>query len=294
MRKILIIISFFIITNCKSQQFVQGMLYNKTTKQPICYGTIFTYSSASITNSSGIFQIEIKENNNTDSIYIKCIGYCDTSYLMNDFLDKKGDTIFLTSKSYNISDITITAKKFRRTKLGNTKKKTNGCFHLKKASQMAMYIPNPSKETYVIQTIHFYVSDIGANKKQFRIKVLNSKKDSVYPNKNLLNEDIIIFGTFKNEWVIVDLSAHNIIIPDFGCFICVMPLQPSEEVLTIDYELNNKSKYFSSIGFNYNQKYVEKTWLSNVWGINKWAIYLDKKDVLEAAAMIYIETKKYD
>lgn len=108
---IIAFLALFIIASSYGQQTFTSKLLDSKTEQPVVFATIqFNSKSGVISNDNGEFNITIKRNVKvTDSLTINCLGYEEKRIGLLNF---NNPTIYLTSKTVDLSEVLVTNKKY--------------------------------------------------------------------------------------------------------------------------------------------------------------------------------------
>lgn len=107
----LIAITLFNISILQAQQTFSSKLLDANTKQPIAFATIqFNSKTGVISNDNGEFNITIKRAiKASDSLVINCLGYEEKRIALLDFYKP---TIYLNSKTVDLSEVLVTNKNY--------------------------------------------------------------------------------------------------------------------------------------------------------------------------------------
>lgn len=109
--QIIIVIALFVSTQCYAQETFTSKLIDSKTEQPVVFATIqFNSKSGVISNDNGEFNITIKRAiKETDSLVISCLGYEEKRIGLLNF---NAPTIYLTSKTVDLSEVLVTNKNY--------------------------------------------------------------------------------------------------------------------------------------------------------------------------------------
>jgi hypothetical protein len=191
-------------------------------------GSIKT-NAAVLSDDKGLFTLELKDYNETDSIKFYAIGYKER-YIPIVQLQTSGlNELRLEQDEKTLETVEVTAKKLYRKKLGVLKyDKTNcsgfvGIGNNWKGVETAIRIGNPGKQLLKVVNFQFFViKNTLIDSLTFRLNVYSASE--FYPTKNILKNSIIIKTAVKQGEVSLDLSAYDIRVYDdfFVSLECLM------------------------------------------------------------------------
>jgi len=148
-------------------------------------------------------------------------------------------------------------------RLGNFQNRPRG-FHsvYMPGGQVAILIKNESKEKQEIQSVRYFVGDKGDFSMPFRVMLYSVDSVTGRPAKKLLPENIFLSAVKGNEWISVDMSAFEIILPKAGVFAAMGWLPDDDfnvasqsECQYIAYSKNKNSNqtWYCALGTNWYQ-----------------------------------------
>jgi len=218
---ILFIFTFLLsINTAHSQHTKKGKLLDKETQKSIAYGNLFFLQNSKgiLSDEFGFFTLNLDSSYFNDTLKIYSLGYKSIYIAVSDI--KNSHNFFLERETYDLPEIFVNAKDYETKKKGASKK-SNATFRncAKKNMQVALFIEGGEGE--VIKTISFYISKKGIARTPFRVRLYDVDTISFKPNKNLLNESVIISGANPKSWIEVDIANYNIEIPKHGCFVAM-------------------------------------------------------------------------
>lgn len=117
-----LLILFVLTSNCLVGQVYSGKVIDEESDFPIEFVNIGIVGKNIGTTSDikGNFDINIESSFNNDSLLFSCIGYLPHSISINEYKELNNWNIKLHKKSYNLNEIVITPKSFKRKILGIT------------------------------------------------------------------------------------------------------------------------------------------------------------------------------
>lgn len=199
-----------LIVNAQKKEIT---ILNSENKKPISYVTIKFLKSqkGTFSDEKGIFLIS---NNEIDSLLISVLGFEDKVLSVS----KIRDTIFLIPKTITLKEITLSNKK---AEYGYFKKKGKFIRSALNRVIVAMYIPNKNKQNEFITHLHYRIKKFGNELSTVRPHLLSVNKLTKNPDKEILNENIIIDIYKKNKILSIDIKDKNINFPKEGIFVAL-------------------------------------------------------------------------
>lgn len=187
-----------------------------------------------ITNSNGRAEINKVITGKDDSIKVSCIGY-KTLQLKLD--GKYPDTLRLSSSISILKEVTINASN-KGNLLGNVQISYKGGYLPGPDQEIAEYLPNDQKIVGTISKVVFALLDghkgIG---KPFMVHLYIKKKESIYPQQDMLKDSIVVYNPKRTAIVSIDLSKYNIQMPEDGFFVSFQTMSPGwygKEMITLN------------------------------------------------------------
>lgn len=212
MKKI-ILLSLVLKVLSISAQEKEIKILNSENNKPVSYANIKFLKSkkGTFSDEKGIFLIS---NNEIDSLLISVLGFEDKVLSVS----KIKDTVFLIPKAITLKEITLSDKK---AEYGYFKK--NGKFISSALNRVivAMYIPNENKQNEFITHLHYRIKKFGNELSTVRPHLLSVNKLTKNPDKEILNENIIIDINEKNKILSIDIRNKNISFPKRGIFVAL-------------------------------------------------------------------------
>lgn len=212
MKKI-ILLSLVLKVLMTSAQEKEIIILNSENNNPISYANIKFLKSkkGTFSDDKGIFLIN---NNAIDSLLISVLGFEDKILSIS----KIKDTILLNPKTITLREITLSNKK---TEYGYFKK--NGKFIRSALNRVivAMYIPNENKKSAYVTHLHYRIKKFGNELSTVRPHLLSVNKLTKNPDKEILNENIVIDINKKNKILSIDITDKNITFPEEGIFVAL-------------------------------------------------------------------------
>lgn len=197
-----------------SAQEKEIKILNSENNKPISYANIKFLKSkkGTFSDEKGIFLIS---NNEIDSLLISVLGFEDKVLSVS----KIKDTIFLIPKTITLKEITLSNKK---AEYGYFKKTRKFIRSVLNRVIVAMYIPNNNIDNQeYITTLHYRIKKYGTKPSIVRPHLYSVNKKNGNPNKELLNNNIIVDVEDKNNILSIDISKMNIIFPKDGIFVAL-------------------------------------------------------------------------
>ena len=235
MKKIILLFLFSISATAQ----IKGVVKDSITKEPIAYVSVWVENKNIGTTSeeNGSFELNISENEN---IIFSVLGY-ETKTV----LSSKTSEVLLTQKTIEIPEIVISAPlKSKQIEIGDVKKE----FYLPEPQNIPWLhakkfdLDEKSLELkYIKELIYFTKSEVENG--IFRARVFEINEDGL-PGDDLISEEIIVNVKKGKHKTIVDISKHNIQIPEKGIIVCFESLIVDQnKYVEVAYSLNPQKKY---------------------------------------------------
>jgi hypothetical protein len=110
MKKILLF-ALIIISSIANAQSVECLIYDKTAKSPVIFANVYTTQNTGvISNSEGVFKINIQNLTEKDSLTISSLGYKTKKLSIKKL--KSLDTIFLMVQEQMLEEVVVSANKY--------------------------------------------------------------------------------------------------------------------------------------------------------------------------------------
>ena len=197
----------------------KGTLLDKITGEPIVYANLsFLDSERGISSrEDGTFLMYISQKLLKGKIHISCLNYKDTivntSALQN-------ATLFLQPKAEVLNEI-ILSRKLEKSVVLDPVKKGIISMHSRGLRMVAKYFPNTKKNkccSYLTKVTIEFPRRIN-EKSKFRFRIFDVDKKTGKPQNDLLLENIPV--TIKEDQIQVelDITDHNIKMPENGFFV---------------------------------------------------------------------------
>jgi hypothetical protein len=159
----LIVLFFLTIESIFAQHYLNGVVFDDKTKQPIPFVSIGIVGKnvGTLSDEYGVFNIKLFENQKKDSIKLSTIGYKAQVFLVSDFVKDLNKSIYLESLPTQLAEVIVKSKKVKFKSLGTTNYSTNNCTGFAdiegnwKGSEAAILIKN--KKNCLLETFSFYV-----------------------------------------------------------------------------------------------------------------------------------------
>jgi len=204
-------------------QTLQGSLINTTKNTPVAYANIgvLTKNIGTVSNDKGYFSFELSDKvKSTDTIVISMIGYESQTFKVSAFkaLLQKNSTIQLTSKSYDLSEVTIIPRDYKTKLVGNKRRNENIQVSFENNNmghEMGILIKVKKRPTYV-EKVYLNIVSCSYDSVFYRLNIYSYDKKTKQPLENVLPKPIYLsYAKAELENTIeVDLSHLNILVQD--------------------------------------------------------------------------------
>jgi len=175
--------------------------------------------NAFITDENGVVNLKKKSMGLNSNIKFSSIGYNTLQFKVTSDSNLP-DTIKLFSSLTSLNEVKIQSAAPVKIAIGETSEKYKGAYYPILNNEMALYIPNEKKLSAIINSVYFFVNDdLKGIEKPFKVQLYTKDKDSLYPDKEMIKDSIIVYNPKKKHKVEVNLLKYNLQIPENGFFI---------------------------------------------------------------------------
>ncbi len=208
----------FVVNLSMAQTTLSGKVLDAATKEPIPFASVGIKGKniGTVCNENGIFEIQLKDFNTTDSLKISSIGYLAQSFNLSKVKDFNNETIYLKPNDVLLNELVIKPTKTITKVLGNKKYNTNihcsfqGADKNFKGVEAAIKANNKKGRLVWIEDFNFYITkNLIDDSITFRLNFYTENKDGL-PEKNILRQPIIFKIKTKSGVVSLDLKKYNI------------------------------------------------------------------------------------
>lgn len=241
MKKTYLFLIFFTILNsiyCQDDILI-GVVKDKKTKEIIPYVNIVYLEKNYGTTSDIKGEFKFPKLKEYSIIKISALGYKDSLINIEQLSNL---VIFLEPEPFQLSEVTILAKRNTKSKLkftGPFYNKHNSIWKRSIGSQIAILIQDESKIGSYIEKIKYQIKkDLDYDCHAYhRIRVLSNSNLNI-PQKDIIDENIIINPLKFQSTVEVNISKYNLELPKEGIWICIEWI---ENPNCIDLHINNNN-----------------------------------------------------
>ncbi|MEO6303265.1 MAG: carboxypeptidase-like regulatory domain-containing protein [Bacteroidia bacterium] len=146
-----------------AQQKITGIIFDKSSKQPIPFVSIgiIGKSVGTVSDEKGYFEFNFNENQKKDSLKVYAIGYKPLVFLVADFVKEVNRTLFLESLPTQLEEVVVRSKKVKFKTLGTSNYAKNNCSGFAdiegnwKGSEAGILVKN--KKTVLFEAFNFYI-----------------------------------------------------------------------------------------------------------------------------------------
>ena len=202
-------------------QTLEGRVMDEASGEGIAYANVGVVGKnvGTVSSAQGHFQIAIDSRYHQDTLRISAVGYQPYQLTVGDFVQRLQDdpTVMMTEAVTMMKEIVVKEKKYKGRKLkervlGNTEATMNNetLFETNQLGhEMGVRVKVRRKPTFV-QDFTVTLTENQYDTFKFRINFC-SMKDGL-PDRNLLNENIIVTSSQKKGPITVDLRDYNIVL----------------------------------------------------------------------------------
>ncbi|WP_295794693.1 hypothetical protein [Mucilaginibacter sp.] len=175
--------------------------------------------AAFMTDVNGMVSLRKQNVGLNGSLKFSCIGYNTSQFKMRAGYNMP-DTIKMLRSIISLKEVKINSAKATKIALGETADEYKGRYYPLVNEELALYIPNKKKLSAIIASVYFFVNDgLKGIDKPFKVQLYTKNDDSLYPDKEMIKDSIIVYNPKKLHKLEVDLTKYNLQVPVNGFFI---------------------------------------------------------------------------
>lgn len=201
-----------------SQKVVSGTVVDSETNETIPYVNIgiLKQSLGTVSNESGKFEFEVKDDFMKDTIKVSSIGYKTISLVASDFIEKmKVNAVLpLTADVTELSEVTITARELKEKVLGNKARSKSlklGFSVNELGNELGIKINIKNNPTFLKSFNTHIVTNTNTSLK-YRLNIYSIKNG--LPDKKIVNENIIFPIDVEKGDFSLNLEKYRIYVED--------------------------------------------------------------------------------
>lgn len=195
-----VILSCFKLTAVENYS-IQGRIYDIANNIPVDYVNIGIIGKnfGTVSNSSGVFHLQVPRHFLDDSLTFSRIGYYSKSILVRELIMKKNIEVVLTPKITDIQEVQIISKKLKLKRKGNITRTHNMIMTISSdtsrlGSEVGTVINLPKTPVH-INDLNFHIVSNKPDSVKLRFNIYDYSKGKI--GNNLLAENI--YFTIKQE-----------------------------------------------------------------------------------------------
>ncbi len=196
-----------------------GVILNANSKTPISFTSVglLGKSYGTVSDENGTFELELKNENEKDSVRIASIGFKTKTFLVKNYLSEKIRTVYLEEESIVLDEVIVNSTKIKYKELGANDYSTKNCSGFVKnennwrGSEAAIIAGNKVGRFVLIENFKFYIiKNLYTDSLRFRLKFYEASEKK-YPRYKLIMKKPVYFKVgIKNGEVEVKLKEYNI------------------------------------------------------------------------------------
>ncbi len=197
-------------------QILTGNIKDAKTNQSLPYVNVGVVGKGigTVTSGEGAFKITLN-NNNADSLKVSMLGYNTQSFLVADVVKQTGPlNILLVPSNTQLKEVNIANHKYRQSVLGNTTKlkSVNAGFTSNDLGNEIGEIIKIKKSPTYLKQFNAALNENTSDSVKLRLNIYNVKDGM--PDKNLLQQNILITVKKGQDQITVDLETYHIMVED--------------------------------------------------------------------------------
>ena len=213
--KLLLFFSLFLLLSVElHSQTITGKVVDAASNDLLEYVSIGIIKTpiGTITNESGKFNLEFKNQSPKAIVRFSMIGYKAQTFSIEE-LSEKENIIKLEQKTVQIAEIIVKSNNTIK-KVGTTNRSLQGVCgwggnSRGRGHEIGLKI-NLGTSFVKLRSLHVRMDKQSYDSSLFRLHIRDIKND--LPHNELLNENILITITNTSGWVNIDLSKYNIVL----------------------------------------------------------------------------------
>lgn len=213
------------LTNVFCQIRIEGKVISGTKKEPIPFANIGIINSTVGTNSfeDGSFTISIPKAYQNDTLIFAALGYAEQAIPVSSISNPAGLTVTLSEKPTVLDTVTVKVSREKKKdfELGNRyyrggvtlysdPEASNGTAAALLIENTKRVYNNGEKYPLYIEKARLRISDNTLDDFMVRVRIYDVDKATGLPDKDLLNESVIVKSDIRKGWLDFDLSKFNI------------------------------------------------------------------------------------
>lgn len=229
------LVQFFVIfpVNIFSQNIkIEGHIISQESLEPIPYATVElkALKTGVYSDDSGHFILNVPDEHLNDSIEISYMGYTQSKFSIREFLSREKDTIKLDKLTYEIEEVSVVNRKTAKKIIGITSNKPWN-FQVVNifGGQLGRFIPNKKEEEGFIESVSYYIHNLGHPDAPFRVRIYSVDKENKCPGDDLLKDNLIVSNNKGAGWFTVDLTDHYLKFPKEGMYVMMEWIYSGDE-----------------------------------------------------------------
>jgi hypothetical protein len=180
-----------------------------------------------VTGINGLISIDKASIRINDAIAISSIGYQSKLVTVGPDYNYP-DTIKLRASVTSLQEVAIISTNVKGMSIGIIKEKYITEWVPNPQMECLQYIPNSESLIGKIETIAYVLSDkLHGIDQPFKVNVYTKSANSIYPDKQLIKDSLIVYNPEKKHNVSVDISKYDIQLPPNGIIVSFETLTPN-------------------------------------------------------------------
>lgn len=225
--KYVIVVLFLVINfslQAQNEVVFEGYVYDAKTKDAIPYVNLSFLKTlkGTSTDEVGHFIMDLPVHFLDKKVHISSLGYNDTIVVAKSIFNSK--RVDMVEQSFELDEVFVVDKMGGSDVLNpiSSYRLTSGFSSSSTPWVLALYFPNIGAKKKVIDKITIFLNKntyFKRSSSQFRVRVYDVDPKTKKPSIDLLRKSIVLEHNVDNDFVTIDLSAFNILIPDAGVYI---------------------------------------------------------------------------
>lgn len=217
--------SLFIVLQLNAQEVLfEGHVYDHRTKEPIPYVNLSFLNTlnGTSTDENGHFFQDIPQEYLGKQVHLSSLGYNDTIVSAKTIYDEK--RFEMAGESFELDEVVVTEALGNSDVLNpvNSYSLTSGFSSSSTPWVLALYFPNIGAQNKYVEKVTVFLQKNPAFEERsakFRIRIYDVDGIAKKPGRDILHKSIVLESEVDKDYVSINLSAFQIMVPETGIYI---------------------------------------------------------------------------
>jgi len=231
---------------------------------------------AEIANNKGILSLRVDQNSRNEKLVFSSMTFLNDTLSMDSILKYGIENIYLTRKTFMISEVKVQSSFFKQREIGNDGNMSIGALYLDThGQQMAYHLENKKKRQAKLKEVKVFISKKGNVEAPFRLRIYEIDKETQMPGTEILKE-VLVYKPSESGWFSMNISAFEINLPENGLLIAIQGIYTNEfEKNEFEYSKTSYNEINSFENIPETVSYGQRIGYSKLNGNNTWHFSLN-------------------